>query len=186
MSKEKLIQAIAITAELCGRNLSEAALIGFADSLEKYDPFQVLKALEKCKQGLDGPFTLPAVISRIDDGRPGEEEAWATCPHSESETAVWTKDAQQAFCSGAGDLIESGDLIAARMSFREAYRRIVCDAKANGEPCEWIISQGWDVADRQRKLSEAVTLGRIALPKALAAYPLLQYSEPIKHDVVAV
>lgn len=176
MSKEKLIQAIAITAELCGRNLSDAALVAFADALSEYDPIQGLKALEKCKQGLTGPFTLPAVVSRIDDGRPGAEEAWTTCPRSESETAVWTQEAQQAFFSGACDLLETGDIIAARMAFKEAYERILSEARADKRPCQWIISQGWDVADRQRKIADAVTLGRVALPAALAAYPMLDYT----------
>jgi hypothetical protein len=183
--REKLIQGISITAELCGRTLSDPALFAFADSLAKYDPIQVLKALEKCKQGLSGPFTLPAVISRIDDGRPGAEEAWTTCPHSEAETAVWTREAQKAFFSGACDLLESGDVIAARMAFKEAYERIVRDARADQQACAWIVSQGWDLADRQRKLSEAVTLGRIALPAAIAVCPLLDYHKPAQALVVA-
>jgi hypothetical protein len=179
MSKEKLIQAIAITAELCGRSLSEAALVAFADVLSEYEPEQVIKALEKCRQGLDGMFTLPAVISRIEDGRPGAEEAWTTIPRSEAETAVWTEDAQKAFFMGACDLLDSGDTIAARMAFKESYERVIREARASKTPCKWIVSQGWDVADRQKKVSEAVTLGRIGLAHAQQVFPLLDYKKSV-------
>lgn len=175
MQKEQLISEIAITAELCGRSFSDKALVVFAEALSEYPPEQVFKALEKCRQGLDGPFTLPAVISRIDDGRPGAEEAWASVPHSEQATAVWTEDAQQAFYAGSHHLLERGDAIAARMAFKESYERIVRQARALRKPLNVLISQGWDQNDRQVKIAEAVSSGLITLERAKKALPSIVY-----------
>ena len=81
-------------------------------------------------------LTVQDVVSRLDDGRPGAEEAWSMIPKNESESTVWTAEMSQAFgvCLG---LLDSGDKVAARMSFKETYQRRVSQARENGKKVEW-------------------------------------------------
>lgn len=96
ISKE-LLKAIAVTAELTQTELSIDAARMMAIDLSQYDEQQVMKALEKCRKGLKSKLTVEAVISRIDDGRPGPEEAWAMIPKSEFSSVVWTAEMAEAF-----------------------------------------------------------------------------------------
>ena len=57
----------------------------------------VLKALTRCRREVKGMLTIQDVVSRIDDGRLGVEEAWAMMPFSESQSVVWTEEMAQAF-----------------------------------------------------------------------------------------
>ena len=115
----KLTEALAVTAELTGTRLSEAAAEVMARDLERYPIEQVLGALTACRRELRGRLTIADVISRLDDGRPGVEEAWAMIPKSERDTCVWTEEMAAAF-GIAAPLMES-DEVAARMAFKEAY-----------------------------------------------------------------
>lgn len=162
MASKTLLQAIAVTAELTGTQLTEPAARIMAADLSLYPEAQVLAALERCRRELKGRLTIAEVVSRLEDGRPGAEEAWALCPRDEAATVVWTAEMQQAW-GVAQLLIDEGDLVAARMAFIEAYRTLVTRARANREPTLWQPSLGHDVAGREAVLAEAVRMGR--LPK---------------------
>ena len=77
--KAELLQAIAVTAELTATELSKDAARALADDLDGYPVHAVLNALRACRRELTGRLTLAAVIQRIEDGRPGPEEALAHC-----------------------------------------------------------------------------------------------------------
>ena len=79
----KLNEAIAVTAELTGTVLSKVAAQVMAEDLARYPEAQVMGALTRCRRELKGRLTIADVISRLDDGRPGVEEAWAMLPKDE-------------------------------------------------------------------------------------------------------
>jgi len=100
------------------------------------------------------------------DGRPGPEEAWAIALRSDDEfaTVVWTQEIAQAK-QAAQSLLDIGDEVGARMAFREAYNRIVAEARAAGVAPKWLESLGFDTAGRETALRAAVSAGRLpALP----------------------
>lgn len=178
--KDDFGSLLVATLEVYGAKLSTVALGIWTAAVGEYSLEQLRAALSAyVKTAGTGHFApKPADLIELmagNDGRPGAEEAWSTVPHGEQSTAVWTEDAQQAFFSGACDLLERGDSIAARMAFKESYERIMREARSNRRPCKWVISLGWDVTDRQIKISEAVTLGRLSLESAKKALPMLEY-----------
>jgi hypothetical protein len=111
------------------------------------------------------------------DGRPGPEEAWAVCPKSEDETVVWTTEMAAALGMGARDLLRDGDAIGARMAFKEAYTRLVGEARARGDKLRWTASMGWDKAARVAPLAEGVERGRITREYAFNLLAIEQHAE---------
>lgn len=172
MASRELIQAIAVTAELCGRTFSPEAASVFVSDLAPYPEHQVLKALVRCRKEVRGVLTLQDVISRLDDGRPGAEEAWAMLPKSESESAVWSAEMSQAFGVASG-LLDAGEVVAARMAFKETYTRMVAQARDAGEPVAWQVSLGHDPRGREPVLLAAVEAKRISLAAARSHCPTL-------------
>lgn len=170
MATIDLIQAIAATAELCGTNLSEAAAKLLLADLSQFDERAVLVALTKCRRELKGRLTLAEIISRIDDGRPGAEEAWAMLPHDEATTVVWTDEMAEAWGT-VRRLIDEGEMVAARMAFKESYLRIITEAREERRAAKWTVSLGHDVAGRKSALLMAVAKRRITANHACALIP---------------
>lgn len=165
--KLKIAEELAVTVELCGASLSEAAMPVMVEALSRYPLPAVLEALSLVQREHEGRLTLAAIIKRISDGRPAEEEAWAMAPKSERDSAVLTDEMNTALIA-CGPLLSDGDEIAARMAFREAYRDAVARARAHGVPVRWSISLGWDKAGRVAPMARAVALNRIPLAHALS------------------
>jgi hypothetical protein len=161
MPKTELLEALAVTAELCGRTFSEAAARVFVQDLQPYPESAVLKALARCRREVRGTLTLSDVVSRIEDGRPGAEEAWAQMPFDESQSVVWTEEMAEAF-GVARALLDAGDKVAARMAFKESYLRLVAEARNAGRAVTWSPSLGYDKAGHAAVLSEAIAQGRIS------------------------
>jgi hypothetical protein len=177
MASESLIKAAAVTAELCGRTFTPAAARIFCEDLEAYPEEQVLRALARCRKDVKGILTTSDVIARIDDGRPGVEEAWALIPKAEDATIVWTEEMAAAYAVAAPLL--ASDKIAARMAFKEAYQREVTAAKDAAKPACWTISLGHDKEQRKRVLAEAAHAGRISLEVAYDLCPALPPPESL-------
>jgi hypothetical protein len=125
-----------------------------------------------CMDRVRGRFTpKPAdLIEQIEasasnDGRPGAEEAWAIALTSrdEADTVVWTAECAEAFglCQ---PVLSMGDEVGARMAFKEAYTRIVAQARAERRPAQWLTSAGWDVGRRTAAISKAVRAGLLPAP----------------------
>lgn len=175
----KIIKAIAVTAELTGTELSEAAIRVMASDLAAYPEQAALRALDRCRKELKGRMTLAAVLERVEglDGRPGPEEAWSIALSSadEAETVVWTEEISQALAV-AEPLLAVRDKVAARMAFSEKYQSIVRDSREQGIPCRWSASIGHDPELRERAISAAVTAGRISSTQATALLPA--YASP--------
>lgn len=185
MPSSRVIEAIAVTAELCGRTFSPAAAMVFAGDLDGFPEQAVLSALTRCRKEVRGMLTIQDVVSRIDDGRPGVEEAWAMIPRDEESSIVWTEEMAQAYGASA-NLLNEGDKIGARMAFKEAYARLVAEARDRKEPPRWTPSLGSDVSGRQLALIDAVRAKRLPLNHAvdlLAAYPDMQHGLLLSLDV---
>lgn len=170
-------KAVAVTAELTGTELSPEAARVLIKDLAAYPDDQVIRALDRCRKELRGRLTLAAIIDRLDDGRPGAEEAWGMIPQSEDETVVWTDEMAAAY-GAASRLIAAGEPIPARMAFIEKYRALVTEARAEQKPPKWSPSLGRDVHDREAKITEAVDRGRLSFERAKLFLPNL--NEPPK------
>ena len=114
------------------------------------------------------------------DGRPGADEAWAIALRAadEAETVVWTAEASQAWAI-ARPVLDSGDEVGARMAFRDAYNRLVEQARQHRQPATWSTSIGFDPQRREAAITAAVEAGRLPaselpqLPAPRAAVALL-------------
>lgn len=106
------------------------------------------------------------------DGRPGAEEAWAMClrGRDEAETIVWTREMAEAWAV-AKSVFDVGDEVGARMSFREAYGRMVDSARRLRMPAAWSLSLGQDPARRIEAVRAAVSAGRLPESELLALAP---------------
>ena len=117
------------------------------------------------------PADIFAQLKRAaeDDGRPAAEEAWAIALRATSErlTVVWTAEIAQAW-SVAITVLDAGDEVGARMAFREAYQRLVAEARDAGTPVRWTASLGWDEQERAQSIGRAVQLGYLPREELLA------------------
>jgi hypothetical protein len=166
----ELLQALAVTAEVMGAEFSEGAAIAIASDLSQYPLPAVLLALRRVRLECKGRMSLADIISRIDDGRPGADEAWAMIPVDERGSCVWTMEMAEAW-GIAYPLIVEGDRIGARMAFRDAYTRIVADSRAHLRKVQWMPSLGRDQRGREEALAEAVEKGRLSQTHAQSLLP---------------
>lgn len=167
---EEVGKALAVMAVLYGRSdLNEDAVRMLLSDLSGYPSVAVLEALGKCRKDLRSFPTVADIISRIDDGRPGPEEAWAMVPKGETDSGVWTEEMAQAWGVVRGLYLE--DPIAARQAFKESYTRIVKDARNRGVPSTWTPSLGLDKTQHEGALSSAATRGLIGMDHAMALLP---------------
>lgn len=167
----ELLSALAVCAELTGTDFSEAAAVVMADDLGAYPHDQVIAALSRCRRELKGRLTLAAILERLDDGRPGPQQAWAMIPQDEAGSVVWCEEMALAF-GAAWPLLEKGQTIAARQTFIEVYERECAAARARGEPARWTLSLGHDSTRRVAAFEEAVRLGRMEEVHAQTLTPI--------------
>jgi hypothetical protein len=107
-----------------------------------------------------------------DDGRPGADEAWTTAllASDEAETVVWTEETAQAMFV-AQPVLRAGDKVGARMAFKNAYDRLVADARHARRPAHWHASLGQDPARRERALQGAVNRNLLPAPQVAGLLP---------------
>jgi len=151
----ELVEAISLTAEVCGLALSQAAAAMLAKDLADFDERQIMAALARCRMELRGTLRIPDILARIEDGRPGVEEAWEMMPKSELASVVWTDEMAHAW-GVASPMLAQDDVVGARLAFREAYSKAMLDARIQREPVRWVPSLGSDVASRESVLLDAV------------------------------
>lgn len=185
MPSRQLLEAVAVTAELCGRVFSEPAARVFVNDLSGFPEPAVMKALARCRKEVRGVLTVADVISRVDDGRPGPEEAWAMLPRDEGATVVWTEEMVAAWAVAA-PLLNAGDEIAARMAFKEAYVKALADARDQCRPVTWTPSLGHDKAGREPVLREALEKGRLTAERMEKLLPYHEATAPMQALIAQV
>lgn len=167
-----------LTAELYDRRLSDAgATMLLADLRTRFTANQVSAALGKCRTELRTFPTIADIATRVDDGRPGAEEAWAMIPKDEDASVVWTEEMARAF--GIARALLEGDPIAARMAFKEAYAKEISDARAARKPPRWIPSLGFEKSGRQAAIQEAIDKCRIEFKAACLLLPDVEFALPV-------
>ena len=162
-----LLKALAVTAELTSTQLSPEAVQVMASDLSEFSEPQVIGALTRCRKELRGRLTIAEIILRLEDGRPGPEEAWAMMPKSEMDSAVLTDEMSVAM----GALALLPDEIAARMAFKEMYTAEITRARNDHKPVRWFPSLGFDPSLREGVLRTAVEKGRLTADHANALLP---------------
>ena len=168
--EKRLIQAVAVTAELLGTDLSEIAAEVMCMDLSTYPLEQVLSALVRCRKEIKGRLTTADVIERIDDGRPLPDVAWAMIPNNEADSVVWSDEMAEAY-TAAHKLMVDSNKISARLAFINQYKKLVSDARDGGVPVNWSPSFGFDATSREQAVSEAVRMKRITLKRGLELAP---------------
>lgn len=174
---ENLLKAIAVTSELTGTDLSKSAASVMAQDLAQYPEHQVMGALTKCRRELRGRMSVADVIARLDDGRPGPEEAWAMvyqALNDERVTMVVTPEMMLAFAA-AWPLRD--DPIAARMAFKEYYEKAIAQSRDRGVAVKWQASLGHDAVGREAPLLDAVEKGRLSVEQVRGLLPLRDGSD---------
>lgn len=166
-ASKQFLQALAVTVELTGTDLSPAAAKVMADDLAQYPEAQVLPALMRCRRELKGRLTIADVLARLDDGRPGPEEAWAMLPKDEHASAFWTDEIREA-AAVCHSLIREGETVQARMAFLEKYRTLVQRSRDERIPVKWTFTPGLDRNGREAAILEAAQRGRISAQSAAA------------------
>jgi len=172
--KKTMMKLVGDVLACYGKKLPEGGLAdAWWNELKAY-PMPVISMAFSAYKDENGEFApVPAGIAkrcRTMDGRPGVEEAWAMIPRDHGGSVVWSNEMAAAW-GVAEPLINDGDHIAARMAFKEAYTRMVAQARDQGiAPC-WTLSQGDDKTGRQAALTDAVRNHRISVDGALALLP---------------
>ena len=168
----RLLEALSLTARACQTVVPEDVAVVIAqDLLSRFPIDAILPALVRCRLELRNRLTPADIIERIDDGRPGAEEAWgAVSGATEATTLVLTEEMQQALAV-AWPQMAAGDLVPARMAFLETYRKMALSARAAGLPLKWRVSLGQDPAGRLAPIRDAVAKGRLTAADARALLP---------------
>jgi hypothetical protein len=169
VAKAEIGEALAVTAELLGTELTTAALREMARHLANYPADQVRVALSRCQLELRGRLTLAEILDRLPDGRPGPEEAWSmVATVTDQDTVVWTTEIAEAWAAARFLLDEP---VQARMAFLEVYRQRIAMGRSNARAPQWQIYLGYDVAQRAPAIFAALEAGRIHVPQAQNALP---------------
>ena len=168
----ELLEALAVTAELVGHDLSEAGARAFAEELAAFPVQQVLGALKRCRRECRHRLTVADVLERLEDGRPSAAEAFALVPLDETKTVV-LNDEISAAMGVAWELLRAGDRYAARQAFTAAYEREVARSRESGRSPSWFVSLGTDRLGREGPIMEAVAMGRLSRDDAMELLPQL-------------
>lgn len=158
----KILEAIAVAAEMTGTELSKPAMRVIELELEAFPEDQVLAALARCRRELRHRMTLADILERLQgsDGRPSGDEAWAKALAGMDEsTTVVTNDEIAEAAATAKAIYDAGDKVGARMAFREAYERIVQRNRENRVPVRWWASLGQDPHGREAAIRDGVERG---------------------------
>ena len=174
--KPQFLHLLATTLAKYGKSMPEAAIAKtWIAEMAPY-PFDIVRKAIQMYCDENGEFApVPAGIAKrckLLDSRPGPDEAWAISLNSqdESKTVVWTSECAAAFAL-CQSVLETGDKVAARMTFKEVYTRMVAEARALHSPVVWVQSIGWSDrgSDELRALALADAARRgILLPAPVA------------------
>lgn len=183
---EALVKAIAVALEVTRSQLSDGAMMFMLSELRSYPYEHVEASIRRCCRELrPGQFTLEAVLSRLEDGRPSPEEAWASIPKDEEGSVVWTEEMRMAW-SSARPLLLEGDLVAGRMAFLDAYRRLVREARESRAPVVWSFSPGYSRDGRELVLLDAAEKGRLSTEAVKKLLPYHRQDEVLNARLLAI
>jgi hypothetical protein len=171
---------LTILAEAFGERLTDERQEIYCAGLVEFGQTQLSSAFQRARYELKWFPKLAelrelagALTSIATDGRPGLEEAWARMPKGErleEDSIVWCEEERIAYGACRSLLLE-GDLIGARMAFKERYERELAASRSQEMPARWTVSAGYDLESRLVTLASAVEEKRIGLEHALNFVP---------------
>jgi len=100
----KLLESLAVLAELTGTEWSKPAIRVIEQELQSYPLPDVLSAIARCGRELRGRVSLADILDRIASQHPGVEEAWGQVSrimHNEQVSICWTDAMREAYGSAA-------------------------------------------------------------------------------------
>jgi hypothetical protein len=171
---------LTILAEVFGEPVTEQRQEIYCSGLADLDQNQLRIAFRRARYELKWFPKLAelrelagALRDQTCEGRPGPEEAWARMPKGErmeDDSVVWCEEERAAY-HACRSLLANGDLIGARMAFKERYEKELAEARAQRRPVRWIMCQGFDINHRLTTLAIAVQQQRMTLEGALNFVP---------------
>lgn len=175
--KKQFAEIMRATLGIYDKEITTETLVIWWNALKANSIEMVREALSRHVQDKERgrfapkPADVIAMIDRMQpDGRPTADEAWALYPRNESDSAVINDEITTAI-QAVKFLIEEGDMIGARMAFKDTYNRIVEQARSEGVKPKWFASMGHSVEGRKKALDEAVRMNRISNDYAQSLLP---------------
>lgn len=161
-----LVATLVGTAEAMGGEISENTAAMMAADLSAFSKPQLQQALHRVRMEATGKLNTKIILDQLDAayGRPGADEAWALAlkARDESATVVWNNEIQEAW-GAIGSMAHGKDQVGARMAFKDAYQRVVLNARGAQRVPEAVIAIGYDKAQRISAVTEAYAKGLICL-----------------------
>lgn len=180
---------LAATAEAMGQVISENTVALMVADFRCFSKHQLKEALHRVRMECTGKLTPKAVLDQLDaiQGRLGADEAFALVLKAtdETQTVVWTDEIAQAWTACA-PMLKGRDQVGARMAFKQAYERIVQDARAQLKRPVPAVSLGSDQKLRIVAVDLAHKHGRLPLDMALDALDGVGCFDPQQNTFVAI
>ena len=181
--RKNIARGLAITAEVCGSQLSEGAIAVMIEELATYESEDVSEALRRVMREHTGRLSLAVIIERIDEGKGlGVDAAWELAVRAriwdQGITLVIPK--ARSLQSWPPALWNVGDKVAARLAFKAAYPKYLADL---GD--EVFVSLGWDAEGRRTAIEEAARNGVITQAHAAKLLPDPEITDPKSRAMIA-
>lgn len=155
-----LLESLKGTYAVLGQDITDLGLEMMAHDLEPYPVPIIQTALSRCRKELKR-LTLADILDKLPSGHPGVEEAWSIVSQSITNggaTIIWTEEMREAYGIAVG---LEGDMVAARMAFKETYLRLIQEARGEARPPNWSVSLGSDKLGREVAVLDGVEKGRL-------------------------
>ena len=164
-----LVGTLVGTAEAMGGEISENTAAIMAADLSAFSKPQLQQALHRVRMEATGKLNTKIILDQLDAayGRPGADEAWALALKARDEhaTVIWNNEIQEAWAA-IGSMVHGKDQVGARMAFKDAYQRVVLNARGDQRMPQPVVAIGFDKAQRLSVVTEAFAQGRIGIALA--------------------
>ncbi|WP_287919765.1 hypothetical protein [Comamonas sp.] len=164
-----LVATLVGTAEAMGGEISENTAAIMAADLSAFSKPQLQQALHRVRMESTGKLNTKIILDQLDAayGRPGADEAWALALNARDErvTVIWNNEIQEAWAA-VGSMVHGKDQVGARMAFKDAYHRVVLNARGEQRVPQPVVAIGYDKAQRLSVVTEAFAQGRIGIALA--------------------
>ena len=177
------------TIEAMGGEATPKVVALMAADFQVFPKHQLKEALRRVRMESAGKLTPKTLLDQLDalHGRIGGDEAFALVlkARDETQTVVWTDEIAQAWTACA-PLLQGRDQVGARMAFKQAYERIVQDARAQLKRPKPLVSIGSDPELRRVAVTQAHEQGFLPLQMALDALEGIAEFDAQQNEFVAI
>lgn len=161
--------------------LSDFALDVFLEDVDGHSFVDVMTAIRNARKQAKGRISIGDIMQQMEsmDGRPSAEEAWALAVKSldENLTIALTQETQEAWSSGASELLDIGDKFNASRAYIEKYNQLVTAARDKNVPISWFVSLGDDKDQRDNVVRQAYAEKKITKAQAQTMLPFHKTDE---------